>query len=59
MEWYVWLVFVAVGIATLIIVDTKIIMPHALAYTFKKNTEWKRLMKDIQEIKEHLDLGDE
>jgi hypothetical protein len=57
MAWYVWLVIVTTGIVTLVVVDTKIIMPHSLAYNFEKNREWNRLMDEIEELKEMIKHG--
>ena len=57
LSWYVWLVIVTTGIIALVVVDTKIIMPHALAYNFEKNREWNRLMDEIEELKEMIHNG--
>lgn len=57
LSWYVWLVIVTTGIIALVVVDTKFIMPHSLAYNFEKNREWNRLMDEIDELKEMIHNG--
>jgi len=56
LEWYQWLALISVAIVLIIFIDIKFVFPGVLDYTFKKNPEWKRMMRNQKKIMEKLGL---
>lgn len=58
LEWYHWAVIIASCIISIVFIDTKIIMPYALGYSFEKNPEWKKMKRNQKRIMDRLTIGE-
>jgi len=55
LEWYHWLIITVTGIISIVFIDTKFIMPSAMAYSFEKNPRMVNIEKNVEKIKELLE----
>jgi len=55
-EWYIWIILISFVTLLIVIFDTFLVMEDQLDYSFKKNPEWRRLMRNQKKIMEKLGI---